>query len=79
MDFNKADSEDTLVLIKNGVEYFNETASEYVNFSANLGVTRKITENLSDSLAIARGTRSPTMLERYIKLLTCLLYTSRCV
>lgn len=70
MDFNKADSEDTLVLIKNGVEYFNETASEYVNFSANLGVTRKITEKLSVSLAIARGTRSPNMLERYIKLLT---------
>ena len=70
MDVNKADSEDTLVLIKNGVEYFNETASEYVNFSANLGVTRKISEKLSVSLAIARGTRSPNMLERYIKLLT---------
>jgi iron complex outermembrane receptor protein len=70
LDINKADSEDTLVLIKNGVEYFNETASQYVNFSGNLGATRNLTDKLSVSLAIARGTRSPNMLERYIKLLT---------
>ncbi len=70
LDFNKADSEDTLKFIKNGVEYFNETASQFLNLSANLGSTYKITENLSVSLAIARGTRSPNMLERYIKLLS---------
>ena len=70
VDFNNADSEDTLKLIKNGVEYFNETASQFVNLSANLGLTHKITEKLSVSLAIARGTRSPNMLERYIKLLS---------
>lgn len=70
VDFNNADSEDTLVLIKNGMEYFNKTASQFVNLSANLGLTRKITEKLSLSLAFARGTRSPNMLERYIKLLS---------
>lgn len=70
VDFNNADSEDTLVLIKNGVEYFNKTASQFVNLSANLGLTRQITEKLSLSLAAARGTRSPNMLERYIKLLS---------
>ncbi|MEI8047931.1 MAG: TonB-dependent receptor [Bacteroidota bacterium] len=70
VDFNKADSEDTLMLIKNGVEYFNKTASQFLNLSANLGLTHKITENLSVSLAVARGTRSPNMLERYIKLLS---------
>lgn len=70
VDFNHADSEDTLVLIKNGVEYFHKTASQFVNLSANLGLTRKITEKLSLSLAVARGTRSPNMLERYIKLLS---------
>ena len=70
VDFNNADSEDTLKLIKNGVEYFNETASQFVNLSANLGITHKISEKLSVSLAIARGTRSPNMLERYIKLLS---------
>jgi len=70
LDINKADSEDTLVLIKNGVEYFNETASQYVNFSGNLGATQTITDKLSVSIALARSSRSPNMLERYIKLLT---------
>ena len=70
VDMNKADSEDTLKLIKNGIEYFNETASNYANFSGNLGITRKISDGLSVSLALARGARSPNMLERYIKLLS---------
>jgi len=70
VDFNYADSEDTLVLIKNGVEYFNETSSQFVNVSANLGVTKYLTDNFAVSLALARGTRSPNMLERYIKLLS---------
>jgi len=70
VDFNKAHSEDTLKLIKDGVEYFNKTASQFVNLSANLGLTHKITEKLSVSLAFARGTRSPNMLERYIKILS---------
>jgi len=70
LDINKADSEDTLKLIKDGIEYFNETASQFVNLSANLGLTRNITDKLSISLAVARGTRSPNMLERYIKLLS---------
>jgi iron complex outermembrane receptor protein len=70
LDINKADSEDTLVLIKNGVEYFNETSSQFVNVSGNLGLSQKLTDKLSVSIAIARGTRSPNMLERYIKLLS---------
>jgi len=70
MDVNKADSQDTLVLIKDGVEYFNKTASQFVNLSANLGLTYYFDANFSVSLAVARGTRSPNMLERYIKLLT---------
>ena len=70
VDFNKADSEDTLKLIKNGVGYFNETASQFVNLSANLGLTHYFADNFSVSLAVARGTRSPNMLERYIKLLS---------
>lgn len=70
VDLNKAGSDDTLVLIKNGVEYFNETSSQFVNLSANLGLTYNITDNYSLSFAIARGSRSPNMLERYIKLLS---------
>ncbi len=70
MDVNKANSEDTLVLIKNGEEYFNKTASQFFNLSANLGLTYYISSNFSVSIAAARGTRSPNMLERYIKLLS---------
>jgi iron complex outermembrane recepter protein len=70
VDLNKAGSEDTLVLIKNGLEYFNETGSQFVNLSANLGLTYNFSTDFSASIAAARGTRSPNMLERYIKLLS---------
>lgn len=70
MDVNKADSKDTLVIIRNGVDYFNKTASQFVNLSANLGLTYYLTPDFSVSVAAARGTRSPNMLERFIKLLT---------
>ncbi len=70
MDVNNADSEDTLKLIKNGIEYFNKTSSQFVNLSGNLGLTRYFSEKYSVSIAFARGTRSPDMLERYIKLLS---------
>ncbi len=69
-DFNKADSKDTLKIIYNGVDYFNKLNSEFINLSANIGIIRNINKNISMSLAIASGTRSPNMLERYIKLLT---------
>jgi iron complex outermembrane recepter protein len=69
-DYNKADSKDTLKIINNGVDYFNKLNSEFINLSANMGVVRNITKNISVSLAIASGTRSPNMLERYIKLLS---------
>jgi iron complex outermembrane recepter protein len=70
LDYNKADSKDTLKIINNGVEYFNKLRSEFINLSANLGFIRSITKNMSLSLALASGTRSPNMLERYIKLLS---------
>ncbi len=70
LDYNQADSKDTLKIISDGVDYFNKLNSEFFNLSANLGITRNITKNISLSLAIASGTRSPNMLERYIKLLS---------
>jgi len=70
LDYNQADSKDTLKIISNGVDYFNKLNSEFFNLSANLGITRNITKNISVSVAIAGGTRSPNMLERYIKLLS---------
>lgn len=69
LDYNMADSEDTLKLIKDGVEYFNKTDSRFFNVSGNLGFTQSLTEKLSLSASLARGSRSPNMLERYIKLL----------
>lgn len=70
IDYNKATSEDTLKLIKNGVEYFDKTSSHYINLSGYLGINRSLTKNLGISIALARGMRSPNMLERYIKLLS---------
>jgi iron complex outermembrane receptor protein len=69
-DFNDANSGDTLKIIHDGVNYYNELSSQFLNLSANLGVTRNITNNFSASLAFARASRSPNMLERYIKLLS---------
>lgn len=68
-DFNSAKSGDTLKIIKIGIDYFNKTSSSFINLSGSLGITRIITSDLSVSLAVGRGTRSPNMLERYIKLL----------
>ncbi len=68
-DFNHATSEDTLKIIKNDIEYFNDVQSQYFNLSASIGITRMINQWCSISLALGSGTRSPNMLERYIKLL----------
>ena len=43
--------------------------SQFTNLSFSIGITRRINSNLDISLAFGRGTRSPNMLERYIKLL----------
>ncbi len=69
LDYNYAGSEDTLNLIKDGFEYFGETSSGLFNISINLGITKEITDGLFASVTLGRGTRSPNMLERYIKLM----------
>ncbi len=70
LDYNTANSEDTLKLIKNEVEYFNDLPSNYLNFSFSLGITKEIASGLYVSLALGRGTCSPNMLERFIKLMS---------
>jgi len=70
LDFNTANSKDTLKIVKDGIDYFNELSSSFFNLSANLGITRHLNRNFSLSVAVASGTRSPNMLERYIKLLS---------
>ncbi len=69
-DFNMADSEDTLVISKFGVDYFKETSSQYINISGSLAISRELKKGLSIAFAIGRGVRSPNMNERYIKFLT---------
>ncbi|HNW98862.1 MAG TPA: TonB-dependent receptor [Bacteroidales bacterium] len=68
-DYNKATSKDTLKLVKDAIEYFDDVSSQSLNLSANAGITKKINDHLSISLALCRGVRTPNMLERYIKLL----------
>lgn len=70
LDYNQADSKDTLKIIYNDLDYFNKLNSEFFNLSGNAGITRNISENISISIALAGGTRSPNMLERYIKFLS---------
>jgi iron complex outermembrane recepter protein len=69
-DYNVANSDDTLKIVKNDVEYFNKTGSQYLNFSASAGITKNINDHLSLSVVIGRVVRSPNMLERFIKVLT---------
>jgi iron complex outermembrane receptor protein len=75
VDYNTAssDSISLLNMAKPPVDLIgisaDQTETSYINFSASAGVTRKITENLSVGLSFGRGTRSPSMLERFIILL----------
>ncbi|HNW90824.1 MAG TPA: TonB-dependent receptor [Bacteroidales bacterium] len=69
LDYNHANSADTLKLIKSDIEYFNDVSTQFINFSISMGVTKEITDGLYVSLALGRGTRSPNMLERFIKLM----------
>jgi len=69
LDLNMAASDDTLVLKKNSVSWFDKTSSTYLNLSANAGITRMLGEKSSVSLYAGRGMRSPDLSERFIKFL----------
>ena len=47
----------------------DSTNSNYLNFSASAGVTRKLNEDMSVGFSFGRGVRSPSVLERFIVLL----------
>jgi len=68
-DFNDATSGDTLEISHEGTDYFKDVDSRFFNLSLSVGITKKISPDMDISLAFGRGTRSPNMLERYIKLL----------
>jgi iron complex outermembrane receptor protein len=69
LDYNQADSQDTLVLKKDGVSYFGETNSSFINFSANAGIIRVLGKNQLLSFHAGRSMRSPDLTERFIKFL----------
>ncbi|HLF34016.1 MAG TPA: TonB-dependent receptor [Cyclobacteriaceae bacterium] len=69
LDLNSARSNDTLSIIHNGDEYFTNYRSGFLNLSFSVGAAKMIGNHLSISLAAGKGTRSPNMLERYVKFL----------
>jgi iron complex outermembrane receptor protein len=69
LDYNQADSRDTFSLVKDDVAYYQDLASHFVNFSFGAGVKVPVARNFNVNILIGSGTRSPSLLERYIKLL----------
>jgi len=69
LDYNQANSSDTFRLVNNGISYFDDLSSTYFNLSFSLGIKKQLTSYLSLSAAVGRGTRSPSILERFIKLM----------
>ncbi len=68
-DYNAATSGDTFRLVKDDIHYFDELNSAFFNVSFGLGIKKQITSWLYLNASIGRGTRSPSVLERYIKLM----------
>jgi len=69
IDYNQATSGDTFRLVKNEIAYFNDLNSNYFNVSFSIGIKKKLMSWMYLSAAIGKGTRSPSLLERFIKLM----------
>lgn len=69
LDYNQANSSDTFSLVNNGIEYFDKLNSEYINLSLNAGIKKKLISGFYLTAALGLGTRSPSVLERFIKLM----------
>jgi len=69
LDYNQANSSDTFRLVREGVAYFDQLNSEFLNFSFSAGVKKMIIPELFLTLGAGLGTRSPSILERFIKLM----------
>lgn len=70
MDLNQATSNDLLLKKMENVVYKDDdTDSRYTNWSASAGGTYDFTGELSASISLGRGARSPDMVERFIILL----------
>lgn len=69
LDYNQATSGDTFRLVKNGIAYFDDLNSNYFNVSFSLGMKKQLVSWLYLSASLGKGTRSPSVLERFIKLM----------
>ncbi|MEI7500557.1 MAG: TonB-dependent receptor [Bacteroidota bacterium] len=69
IDYNQATSCDTFRLVKNGIAYFDDLNSNYFNVSFSLGMKKQLVSWLYLSASLGKGTRSPSVLERFIKLM----------
>ncbi len=72
-DYNQARSDSITILHPAQGEIYHYATdsikSNFSNFSFSLGLTQEFNKNLSLSLALGRGVRSPDMIERFIILL----------
>ncbi len=69
LDYNQATSSDTFCLVNNGISYFDDLNSNFLNVSFSLGMNKHLLSWLYLNAAIGRGIRSPSLLERFIKLM----------
>ena len=69
LDYNQATSGDTFRLVKNGIAYFDDLNSIFLNVSFSLGMKKQLVSWLFFSASLGKGTRSPSILERFIKLM----------
>ena len=69
LDYNQANSADTFHLVNDGVAYFDKLNSDFLNVSFSVGMKKKLVSELYLTAALGLGTRSPSILERFIKLL----------
>ena len=69
LDYNQAASGDTFRLVREGVAYFDDLTSGFFNVSFSLGIKKQLTGWLSLRASLGKGSRSPSLLERYIKLM----------
>ena len=73
IDFNQAESDEIVIRHSSQGEIYRYSTdsikSDFVNFSFSLGLTKHFNNNLSMSLSLGRGVRSPDMIERFITLL----------
>lgn len=68
-DLNQASSKDTFELKTEEYCYFCDLYSSFYNISFGAGVTWELSSSWSLGLSLGRGTRSPSMVERFIKLM----------